>query len=67
MWDNFWRVVIFVALAAALTTCVSCSVFGGGDRVCPEGLLKKVEYETDRSGDRVIKSISCYPEGGQRP
>jgi hypothetical protein len=25
MWDDFWRVVIFVALIAALTTCVSCT------------------------------------------
>jgi len=64
MWDNFHRFWIYGLL---LTLVVGCSVFGGNDRVCPEGLLKKVEYETDRNGDRVIKAIACYPKGGQRP
>lgn len=26
MWDSFWKVVIFVALVAALSTCMSCSM-----------------------------------------
>lgn len=53
-------------LIALVAGCSGCAMFGD-DRVCPEGLLKRVEYETDRNGDRVIKSVNCYPEGGQRP
>jgi hypothetical protein len=64
MWD-FHRYWIW-ALLAFVVGCSGCAMFGG-KRVCPEGLLKKVEYETDRNGDRVIKSIACYPKDGQRP
>jgi hypothetical protein len=71
MMDNFFRYVIYGTLAfvmlCCLAFCASCSMFGGGDRVCSEGFLKKVEYETDRNGDRVIKSIACFPKDGQRP
>lgn len=48
-----------------MASCSGCAMFGD-DHVCPPGLLKKVEYESD-NGDRVIKSVSCYPEEGQRP
>ena len=65
-WDNFHRAWIF-GLIALVAGCSGCSAFGGGNRVCPEGLLKRVEYETDRNGDRVIKSVTCYPKEGQRP
>jgi hypothetical protein len=65
MWD-FHRYWIY-GLLALVVGCTGCSMFGGKDSICPEGLLKKVEYETDRNGDRVIRSVSCYPEDGQRP
>jgi hypothetical protein len=65
MWDlhRYW----IWGLLALMVGCVGCAAFGGDDRVCPEGLLKKVEYETDHNSDRVMKSITCYPKDGQRP
>lgn len=63
--DTFHKVWIY-CLLALVASCTGCAMFGD-DRVCPEGLLKQVVYETDRLGDRVIKSVSCYPEDGQRP
>ena len=66
--DLFHKVWIYAVLAL-MVGCTGCSMFGGGerDRVCPDGYLKKVEYETDRNGDRVIRSITCYSKDGQRP
>jgi hypothetical protein len=69
--DRFFQIVIYGFLGLLLTVfmvgCVTgCAMFGD-NRVCPEGMLKKVEYETDRNGDRVIRSITCYPKEGHRP
>jgi hypothetical protein len=65
--DTFFKTLIYCVLVLSLFYCSGCGVFGGGERVCPEGFLKKVEYETDRNGDRVIRAITCYPKDGQRP
>jgi hypothetical protein len=63
MWDDFWRVVIFVALIAALTTCTSCALKGSEsetiiDAAADAGCsLQTIKF--DREGN--IERIDCHP------
>lgn len=64
MWDNFWRAVIFVALVAALTTCASCSLLGGGE-MSDEDLIEAVSeagchLKTVKREDGEIEHITCH-------
>lgn len=68
MWDDFWRAVIFVALVAALTTCASCSFFGGEEMTDKEFIkslkdagcdIKAISRDTDRT-DPAIDNATCH-------
>jgi hypothetical protein len=69
MWDNFWKVVIFVAVVCALSTCSGC--FGSGtksDSSLVDDMAENCKFSMKRGsvkqeGDEKETVVDCMPPG----